>query len=1244
MRPTKPFASSVSCRILVVLALWSVAASAAVAAPLDLPVWVPGSTVQAPCYRGDVLELRLSPAAARTVLPRGAGATRARAVGRLGVAAVDAVALEVGAIAFEPEFRGESAPDQPGDIDFTAFQRVQLAPGADLANALARLRALPEVASADPIALMPVSALPNDSLAFATWWLYKDQPARTDIRAPEAWSIESGDTSLVVGIIDTGVIPYHPDLGGRATERGNIYVNWAERAGAPGVDDDGNGYIDDLAGWDFVAVGALAAAGEDALNEDNDPNDYGGHGTAVAGIVGAIAGNGIGLAGVLPNVRLMPLRIGWLQSGGLPPAGTVDMSYAAAAIRYATRMGVAVVNCSWQSQNTGGLDAAVTAATRAGMVLVNASGNFGTGFTYLGQREDVIAVAATDSNDVVWVNAVRGPWVDLSAAGLSMTTTMIKRVSTSDSLAGRTPDYRGFINGTSFAAPQVAGAVALLQAQRRHAGLDPLTPMGMNLRLRETADDISTQNPALTGYGTGRLNLLRALTDPPHSLAVRTRARSVGAPLVLRYNTGRTLVVYAMSDRSLLAFDGGTGDTVWTRTLPAAPLGQLAAADFGLPTGVLIVTGTNAGTVLAFHDDGRPAQGWPQTAAPGINVNAGVVLTDVDGDRVPDIVAGGNSLSSGRLWAWTSAGALLTGFPFDAGVSGMSLSAAADLDGQPGAELAFLDGSGLLHVVARGGVELAGFPVGPFSTARAPVIARLDGSSDPPGIVVAAAGSLNAIAFDGSMRWSVPLTGTPLQDPALADLDGDSVDEIIVAMGGASASLEVRDMTGAVIGTRTGWPALLSAAANGPPVVGPLGAATGPCVAFFQSAGLRVLDSSAQAITRFPLPGLAGQSTSIADFDGDGATEIAAGTSFADSNVYTYDAGPGTWRASSSLWLTSRGDDARTASHASGGAPPPPIDRIRPAAVSTLEAHALTTTSVRVSWNVTGDDSLSGSAARVLLRRAPFPLDEQTFNAGGFVPVPPPGSAGTAGTVDVAGLPEGSTWWFAMRVFDAAGNASAVSNPDSASLPGQAPAAITDLRVLAVTETSAVLTWTASGDDGNVGRPQSYRIAGSTTALDAAGFDSAPLQIRRPAFKDAGAAETLLVARLLPARRWRFAVRAIDRAQTAGAISNIAEALTPVGGALVGRAGIALAPRPMPATSQVTVDWQGDGSATVSNWLLVFDLNGRELRRVSLGTEPGGSYPWDGRDAHSRALPAGLYFLRLVSGTRHADSRVVFVR
>src|SRR5262245_11054063 len=132
----------------------------AAAATLDLPVWTPGSQLSAPYYRGDVLELKLTESAARAVLPRGAGPTRAVPTGRLGLPAVDAVAAAVGAVAFEPEFRGETPPAPGAGPDLTTFQLVHLAPGTDLATALDRFRSLPEVAGADPVAVLPVSAAP----------------------------------------------------------------------------------------------------------------------------------------------------------------------------------------------------------------------------------------------------------------------------------------------------------------------------------------------------------------------------------------------------------------------------------------------------------------------------------------------------------------------------------------------------------------------------------------------------------------------------------------------------------------------------------------------------------------------------------------------------------------------------------------------------------------------------------------------------------------------------------------------------------------------------------------------------------------------------------------------------------------------------------------------------------------------------------------------------------------------------
>src|SRR5262249_16754524 len=157
-----------------------------------------------------------------------------------------------------------------------------------------------------------------------------NQPNDHDIDAPEGWNIQNGDPSIIVAVLDTGVRYYHKDLGGSAASssnvtatNGNIWINTAEKNGVPGVDDDGNGFIDDWVGWDFVtAPVAPCTPGEDCNGADNDPRDFNGHGTHCAGNVSAMNNNGyavcspaggFGSGSNTPTgdgVKVMCLRIG----------------------------------------------------------------------------------------------------------------------------------------------------------------------------------------------------------------------------------------------------------------------------------------------------------------------------------------------------------------------------------------------------------------------------------------------------------------------------------------------------------------------------------------------------------------------------------------------------------------------------------------------------------------------------------------------------------------------------------------------------------------------------------------------------------------------------------------------------------------------------------------------------------------------------------------------------------------------
>jgi len=216
----------------------------------------------------------------------------------------------------------------------------------------------------------------------------------------------------------------------------------------------------------------------------------------------------------------MPVRMGWLASGGVRPTGTVRMDFAAQAIRYATLKGATVINCSWASAETAGLDSAVSAAVAAGITIVSSSGNYSSP-NYLATRSDVISVAATDSNDVYWAGSETGPWLDIAADGTAITTTYLQTTGP-DSIGMRQPTYVRNMLGTSFAAPQVSAAVALMQARMRALGRAPLAPASMNIWLRQTADDVSAQNPGMTDIAP-RLNLYRMLTDPGLVSVARAR-------------------------------------------------------------------------------------------------------------------------------------------------------------------------------------------------------------------------------------------------------------------------------------------------------------------------------------------------------------------------------------------------------------------------------------------------------------------------------------------------------------------------------------------------------------------------------------------------------------------------------------------------------------------------------------------------------------------------------------------------
>jgi len=312
--------------------------------------------------------------------------------------------------------------------------RLMLKPNYMVHDVVTALEKNASIAIVQPDYSITIARVANDPSAGSLWALNNDgQNSGTvdaDIDAPEAWNTSTGTRRTIVAVIDTGVDYTHPDL------KANIWRNVREIAGN-GIDDDGNGFKDDIFGYDFA-------------NNDANPKDDNGHGTHVAGIIGAVGNNGIGGSGVNWNTQIMALKFLDANASGF-------LSNAVRAMNYAVKNGAKVINASFGG---GGFDAAMsTAISNAkarGVIVVAAAGNSASNndasavypASYSG--DNLIAVAATDRNDKLASFSNYGKTsVDIAAPGKGIYSTLLN-------------GKYGYYSGTSMAAPHVAGAISLV--------------------------------------------------------------------------------------------------------------------------------------------------------------------------------------------------------------------------------------------------------------------------------------------------------------------------------------------------------------------------------------------------------------------------------------------------------------------------------------------------------------------------------------------------------------------------------------------------------------------------------------------------------------------------------------------------------------------------------------------------------------------------------------------------------------
>ena len=296
-----------------------------------------------------------------------------------------------------------------------------------------------------------------------------------DIKAVQAWGITKGSKAVRIAVIDTGIDYNHPDL------RANMWINQAELNGRKGVDDDGNGYKDDIYGYDFA-------------NKDGDPMDGNDHGTHCAGTIGAVHNNGIGVAGVMADVELVAVKF-------LGDDGSGSLDDALLAIDYATKVGVDIMSNSWGG---GGFSQtmkdAIVRARDAGIIFTAAAGNTAANndvtphYPANYQVENVISVAAHNSADELATFSCYGKkTVHIAAPGRDILSTV-------------TGGNYNSISGTSMATPHVSGALGLLLA--KEGRMD-------HLKMRERLMATSVPVRAYKGkiVKGGRLNAYNLLTD-----------------------------------------------------------------------------------------------------------------------------------------------------------------------------------------------------------------------------------------------------------------------------------------------------------------------------------------------------------------------------------------------------------------------------------------------------------------------------------------------------------------------------------------------------------------------------------------------------------------------------------------------------------------------------------------------------------------------------------------------------------
>jgi len=540
-------------------------------------------------------------------------------------------------------------------------------------------------AAAEPV----LAAKPLDTLYDNQWYLKR-------IQAPEAWDLIHDSPDVIIAVIDTGVMITHPDLSA------NLWYNPGEIPGNK-IDDDRNGYIDDVNGWDFVNNLAdptpkfKPGFTEDGIN----------HGTIVAGLIAAQADNYSGIAGVTWNTQLMSLK-------ALDDSGRANVKSVIRAINYAVANGAKIINLSFAGISSSiDLDRAMIRAQQKGVIVVAAGGNDGadgagpnldkkplypvcSGISAKRDNNLVIGVAATGPLDTKAAFSGFGRCIDISAPGVSIFSAAVYAPNYGHYQNRFDLYYDGYWSGTSFAVPLVSAALALMM--QANPSLPPAKLIDLLLK---SADNNYGVNEQFIGQlGQGRLNVLSAVRaalaakeEETVSLLLFNDGENLGQIKVVtpkgvvkaKFNTFNKTQINAVAGdfnndgRVEIAVAPRAGESPQIRIYSQGGelLKQflafeedfhggvnLAAADFdrdGFQELVAAPAGNHLSIVKVFDKNFRLKRSW---AAYTPNFLNGVNLAtgDINGDGQPEIVTAPAALGGSHIKVFSGQGKLLSQF------------------------------------------------------------------------------------------------------------------------------------------------------------------------------------------------------------------------------------------------------------------------------------------------------------------------------------------------------------------------------------------------------------------------------------------------------------------------------------------------------------------------------------------------------------------------------------------------------